>query len=234
MITLHVPRGDVGSPPNGEILYSVTAFSATSNAPQSSTNLFNLIDSTTPFDFVVNSPKITITPPPYSSGGKTSPRCGKATGHFSGGTIGRLSLGMTRSKARQRLTHYASHGRRYEDFFCLRPKGIRAGYGYPKLLRGLPKSQRRHLNGRIVFMAASAHRYQINGVRSGTSVATARRKLHLNQAMKLGYNTWYMAPHGRNHALLKTRHGKVLGVGLANLSLSSSRHRERRLLLALG
>jgi len=53
VITLHIPLADVGKPKVGTMLYSVTAFTATSTAPQSSTNLFNLIDATAPFDHVV-------------------------------------------------------------------------------------------------------------------------------------------------------------------------------------
>jgi hypothetical protein len=52
VITLHVPESAVAPPePAGRAtLYSVTAFSATSAVPQSSTTLFNVIDSTPPFD----------------------------------------------------------------------------------------------------------------------------------------------------------------------------------------
>jgi hypothetical protein len=53
VITMQIPLSDVGSPPAGTVLYSVTAFSATSPTPQSSTNLFNLTDATTPFDLTV-------------------------------------------------------------------------------------------------------------------------------------------------------------------------------------
>jgi hypothetical protein len=53
VITLHIPRPDVGSPITGTKLYSVTAFSATSLTPQSSTNLFNLTDATTPFELTI-------------------------------------------------------------------------------------------------------------------------------------------------------------------------------------
>lgn len=52
-ITLHVPLADVGDPANGATLYSATAFTATSLTPQSDTTLFNLVDSTKPFDRVV-------------------------------------------------------------------------------------------------------------------------------------------------------------------------------------
>jgi hypothetical protein len=52
VITMHVPETAVGPPePAGRAtLYSVTAFSATSTVPQSATTLFNVIDSTVPFD----------------------------------------------------------------------------------------------------------------------------------------------------------------------------------------
>jgi hypothetical protein len=57
VITIHIPLSQVGSPPIGTVLYSVTAFSATSTTPQSSTNLFNLTDATPPFDMTVASTK---------------------------------------------------------------------------------------------------------------------------------------------------------------------------------
>jgi hypothetical protein len=233
VITLHIPLSDVGNPSLGTVLYSATAFSATAPTPQSSTTLFNLIDSTTPFDFVVSSPGISITPPPYS-GGHTPARCQLATGQLSGPTVGRLSLGMTRKHARQRITHYASHGRRHEDFFCLRPKGIRAGYGYRTLLRVLPRAQRQRLNGRIVFMSTADRRYRLHGVRPGMSVAAARRRLKLSRPMKIGDNVWYLAPNRSSRGVLKTRHGKVLEVGVANRALTANRSREHRLLRALG
>jgi hypothetical protein len=52
IITLHVPEDAVSPPePSGRTtLYSVTAFTATSQQAQSAATIFNLIDSTTPFD----------------------------------------------------------------------------------------------------------------------------------------------------------------------------------------
>jgi hypothetical protein len=55
-IKLKIPRADVGNPTAGTVLYSATAFAATSTAPQSATTLFNLIDATTPFDLTVGAP----------------------------------------------------------------------------------------------------------------------------------------------------------------------------------
>jgi hypothetical protein len=57
VITMHIPLSDVGNPTAGTVLYSVTAFTATSPTPQSSTTLFNLTDATTPFDLTVSSVK---------------------------------------------------------------------------------------------------------------------------------------------------------------------------------
>ncbi|MGH8918571.1 MAG: hypothetical protein ACRD0H_09575, partial [Actinomycetes bacterium] len=53
VITLMVPRSDVGNPAAGTPLYSVTAFTTTALAPQSQATLFNLIDGATPFDHTV-------------------------------------------------------------------------------------------------------------------------------------------------------------------------------------
>jgi hypothetical protein len=53
VITITIPLADVGSPAAGTVFYSVTAFTATAATPQSSTTLFNVIDSTTPFDHKV-------------------------------------------------------------------------------------------------------------------------------------------------------------------------------------
>lgn len=52
VITLTFPQSDVQAPDNTKI-FSVTAFTATSAIPQSSTTVFNLIDATAPFDHIV-------------------------------------------------------------------------------------------------------------------------------------------------------------------------------------
>jgi hypothetical protein len=56
VITMNIPLADVGNPANGTVLYSATAFSATSTLAQSSTTLFNLIDATSPFELVIGAP----------------------------------------------------------------------------------------------------------------------------------------------------------------------------------
>ena len=72
VITMHIPLADVGNPADGAVLYSATAFSATSASPQSAANLFNLIDATTPFELVIGPPGFVGS----SSAGGSSPRSG--------------------------------------------------------------------------------------------------------------------------------------------------------------
>src|SRR5205807_7875452 len=122
--TLKIPRSDVGSPADGSVLYSVTAFSATSTGPQSANTLFNLVDATTPLELVVGAPGTVGStpkgPPPLPKGFyKPKPGCPKANGKLTRSGIGPLSLGMKRTRARSILKHSSTRGRRYVDFFCL-------------------------------------------------------------------------------------------------------------------
>jgi hypothetical protein len=57
LITLRIPLADVGKPPVGKRLYSITAFSATSSSRQSSSTIFNLTDATPPFELVIGPPR---------------------------------------------------------------------------------------------------------------------------------------------------------------------------------
>jgi hypothetical protein len=112
-ITMKIPRADVGNPADGTTLYSVTAFTATSNTPQSETTIFNLIDATPPFDLTVGAPGTTGAPTttnPSSgsgsgSGGGVKPAAGGAvkifgrTAFVSPGGIGGVFVGCFVSRA---------------------------------------------------------------------------------------------------------------------------------------
>jgi hypothetical protein len=63
VLTFRIPRADVGNPPNGTVLFSGTAFTATSTSSQSANTLFNLTDATTPFELVVGPPGTVGTSP---------------------------------------------------------------------------------------------------------------------------------------------------------------------------
>ncbi|MGI9185886.1 MAG: alpha/beta hydrolase, partial [Solirubrobacteraceae bacterium] len=55
------------------------------------------------------------------------PGCPRATGRLAGATLGPVGLGITRARTRHAFAHSSTRGRRYMDFFCLTPNGIRVG-----------------------------------------------------------------------------------------------------------
>lgn len=100
IITLDIPLKDIGNPPPGTTLYSVTAFSATSTAPQSATTLFNLTDATTPFDHVVGSGVAGAAVLPVPNTGADAGAAALVTLLGAAG----LLLGATRVRRRRRST----------------------------------------------------------------------------------------------------------------------------------
>jgi hypothetical protein len=238
VITMNIPLSDVGNPPAGTTLYSATAFSATSTTPQSSTTLFNLTDATTPFELVIGAPGTvgspTSAPSPLPSGYyKNKPGCPVATGKLTTTGLGPLSLGMTRTRARQILTHSSTRGRQYFDFFCLKPIGIRAAYPSPALLRRIPRKQRRALKGKIVLLLTSDHLYALRGVHPDTKLSKVARRLRVGPRIRVGLNDWYLAPNGSSIGVLKVRHGLIEEVGLANKHLAFNSRGGRALLSSL-
>ncbi len=238
VITLNIPLADVGNPPAGTVLYSVTAFSASSTSPQSSSTLFNLTDAATPFDLVIGAPGTVGSapsgPPPLPTGFyRSKPSCPIANGRLTATGIGPLSLGMKRMRARHILIHSSTRGRRFMDFFCLKPIGIRAAYGSPALVRRLPRSQRGRLLGRIVLLLTADKRYALRGVKPGTRLARVARRLHVSRRIRIGRNDWFIVPNGPSRGVLKVRHGVIEEVGIANRRLTGSYRAARRFLGSL-
>jgi len=142
--------------------------------------------------------------------------CPAATGKLSGQTLGLVSLGMTRAKARKKYAKSSNRHKRYEDFFCLTPTGVRVGYGSP----ALPKSVRKRFAGRVIWASTSSAYYAVDGIRAGATVAAAGARLKLTAPFHIGLNTWYLAPIGSSTAVLKTRHGLVEEVGIGQKALT--------------
>ncbi len=153
--------------------------------------------------------------------------CPPATGGLRGKALGLVNLGMTRAQARRAYSQSTDRGRRFMDFFCLTPQGIRVGYASPKLLRTLPAWERSRVRGRVVWASTSDGRYSVRGVRPGTQLALADRRLHLSRSLHLGLNWWYFAPNGAANAVLKVRHGVVEEVGIAMKVLTQDRRAQR-------
>jgi hypothetical protein len=150
-------------------------------------------------------------------------RCAQPSGRMTGRKVGPVSLGMMRARARRAFLRFSTRHRRYMDFFCLTPGGIRAGYASPRLLKALPKRLRARYRGRVVFISTASPFYSLRGVRPGASLAAARRVLHLSNPLKVGLNSWYLAPDGNVRAVLKVRHGIVEEIGIAEKSLTANR-----------
>jgi hypothetical protein len=161
-----------------------------------------------------------------SSGeGSAVASCPVATGTLSGNTLGLVRLGMTRAQARNAYTHSSNHGKRYEDFFCLSPVGVRVGYASTALLKRVPSRQRATYRGRVVWASTSDVLYAVNGVRAGTTVAAARKQVTLQKPFHVGLNYWYLAANGRSTAVFKVRRGTIQEIGIADTYFTRTRAR---------
>jgi hypothetical protein len=142
--------------------------------------------------------------------------CPAATGKLSGETLGLVRLGLTRAQARKRYTHSSNRHKKYQDFFCLTPIGVRVAYGSP----ALPKRIRGRVAGRVIWASTSSAYYAVDGVRVGATVAAAGARLKLTAAFHIGLNAWYLAPNGSSTAVLKTRRGIVEEIGIGDKALT--------------
>ncbi len=158
------------------------------------------------------------------------PGCPGATGGLNGVSLGSARLGLTRARVRRAFRRSSNRGRRYMDFFCLTPNGIRAGYPAPKLLRALSPAERRRVQGRVVLVLTANPHYALRGVRPGARLEAVARRLRIGARFQIGLNTWYLAPNGPSHGVLKVRHGVIEEVGVANRQLTSHRRAARRFL----
>jgi predicted acyl esterase len=159
-----------------------------------------------------------------------SPGCPRATGRLHGSTLGLLTLGMTRARTRRAYKHSSDRGSRYKDFFCLTPIGVRAGYASPNLLKTLPRRLRKQLKGRVVWASTANPYYSLRGIRAGSSLAKAAKKLHTGAPFHIGRNYWYLAANGSSTAVLKVRHKRVEEIGIANKHFTHGRKAQRTLM----
>ncbi len=162
---------------------------------------------------------------PVTSGGVMVPipvikGCPAATGKLGGTTLGLIRLGMTRAQARHAFTKSTNRGEQYIDFFCLTPRGVRAGYASPKLLKTLPKSKRAGLAGRVIWASTSNGYYNVRGIRPGATLTAAKQALPGGNYFRVGANYWYLAPNGADTAVLKLRGGVVQEIGIGDKALT--------------
>jgi hypothetical protein len=133
-----------------------------------------------------------------------------------GRTLGPVELGMTRAKARSKFLRRAIRGHwRDWDFFCLQGPGIHAWYPAPTLLRKLSASVRHAMRGRVAVLLTPNRHYALDGVRGGSLLNKAARRLHLTGPFGVGRTRWYELRGKFSDGVLKVRHGVIQEVGIA-------------------
>ncbi len=157
-------------------------------------------------------------------------KCPGATGKLDGTTLGLVKLGMTRKQARSKYKHSSDRGKKYEDFFCLTPIGVRVGYASPKLLDTLPKAKRGKFKNRVIWASTSSAFYTLKGVRAGATIKAASRKLKTGKPFHIGKNIWYLASNGSSTAVLKVRQGIVEEIGIGDKALTTGHKAQRNFL----
>ena len=148
--------------------------------------------------------------------------CPAATGTLHGATLGRVHLGMSRAAARHAFVKSSDRGKRYEDFFCLTPIGMRVGYASRK--------ESWKLAGRVIWVSTSSAFYAVHRIRVGATVAAARTALKLTAPIRVGLNTWYFAANGKSNAIFKVRRGIIEEIGIAQKSLTGSARAQKAFL----
>ena len=150
--------------------------------------------------------------------------CPLATGRLSGGTLGLVSIGMTRAQARHRFPESRKRADRNGDVFCLTPNGVRVGFASKALLQILSSTQRKRVQGRVVLALSADPLYAFRGLRGGATLhAAAAKRLHLGVAIHAGGEDWYLAANPRMTAVVEVHRGIVQAVGVANVQLTHDR-----------
>jgi FG-GAP repeat len=149
-------------------------------------------------------------------------RCPAATGSLTATKLGQLALGMTRAQARHAYRKSSNRGRKYEDFFCLTPRGVRDGYGSPKE----PKRYR----DRVIWISTSSAYYAVHHIRVGATIPSAEKIVKLTDPYVVGKNTWYFTTNGGSNAIFKVRDNVIQEIGIADKALTTGKKAQKRFL----
>ena len=156
--------------------------------------------------------------------------CPAATGTLRGSALGPLHLGMSAARARRAFVSSSARGRRSMVFYCLSPNGIRAGFPSPRLLRLLPRAQRRSTRGTVVLALTANRHFALHGVRPGTRLRAVARRLRTGSPFLVGRNRWYLTPGQRARGVLKVRNGVIEEIGIAQARFARTRAAARTFL----
>jgi sugar lactone lactonase YvrE len=152
--------------------------------------------------------------------------CSSPTGQLGASTLGQVTLGRTRGRQSLPRTGVYNY---YTDNYCLyKGAGIRVGYASTRLLGSAHSATA--MKGDAVLAVTANPFYALNGVRPGSSLATAARHLKLGKVIHAGLNDWYVIAASHSNEILKVRHDVIVGVGIANRQLTHTRSAQRQLL----
>jgi hypothetical protein len=71
----------------------------------------------------------------------------------------------------------------------------------------------------VLILTANRH-FTLRGIRLGSRVTSRFAK-----PFKVGLNTWYLVANGASRGIVKTRHGRIEELGIANKALTPGRTR---------
>jgi hypothetical protein len=173
-----------------------------------------------------------LTTPPATGPPEAAPRagCPAPPGKLSDRTLGPIALGRTRARVRRGLRRSDDHRAPYTDVFCFTPIGIRVGFPPPAATKRLSAKARRATAGRVVLILTANRHYTLRRIRPGIRVASAKRTLRLERPIHTGRNIWYLTRLKRVTGVLKTNHGIVREIGIADPRLTTPRRLAMRLL----
>jgi hypothetical protein len=72
----------------------------------------------------------------------------------------------------------------------------------------------------------------VAGIKPGTRTSTLRRLSRHEHRLRVGKNTWYVAPARRARLIYRVRGARVLAVGIADKRLTATPSGRRRVLKA--
>ncbi len=170
-------------------------------------------------------------------GGARTPSSGGACLNSRGGARGKRlgpgRLGRKRSTQRKAFKGKRLRSRGGIDRYCASGGGtFRIAYPTRRLNHGLGRSTRKRIGSRAVLLLSSSKRYSVRGIKRGTSVRTLRRRLRGERRLKVGRNTWYVAPGRSTRLIYRTRGKKVVEVGIGDGGLTRSRRADAHFLRA--
>jgi fibronectin type III domain protein/NHL repeat-containing protein len=162
--------------------------------------------------------------PPLGAGA-----CPVATGQLTATTLGPVTLGGTRAEAQRLLPGYTKRNYHTDNFCLYDGSGIRVGYGSAELLGSASAAYTATIGSVILALTANPY-YILDGIRPGSTLATASHHLHLSPAVHTGRNDWYIIPGTASNDVLKVRRGVIKEIGIATKGPTSTRAQQLQLL----